>query len=260
VGAAAGPTAYTIGSAAGQGRADERPQWTAALGGFLACRLPLTVGEWQLFQATPAGQAHRWSLQHDPDFNNPLQPVTGITWHAACAYARWADAALEDWRKAETTDGWPPLQLALPTEVHWEAAVRGPRHAAGAGTTGWVDGDPAAFNHAPTRWLRPSPVGVFSASATPLGLQDAAGNAWAWCANAVDSDSMARGWQQAADRDLAGTHAEQDARGLRALRGGAFVSTAVDCRPAVCLRNSPDVHYYVGLANQITRCHGTTFG
>ena len=244
VGAAAGPTAYTIGSAARDGNADERPQWTVALAGFLACRLPLTVGEWQRFHATPAGQAHRWDQQHDPDFNNPLQPVTGIDWHAARAYAHWADAALDDWRQTEAGDGWAPLQLALPTELHWEAAVRGPRHAPSAGPTGWVDDDPAAFNHAPTRWLRPSPVGVFSASATPLGLQDAAGNAWEWCANAVDNESMAWGWQQAADCDLAGSHAEPGAAGLRALRGGACHYSTNLCRPAYRSRDSPDVHYY----------------
>ena len=245
VGAPVGPAVFAIGSPAGTGYTDEQPAWRAALGGFLACRLPLTVGEWQCFHASPAGRAFTWAQQHDPDCNNPLQPVSGISWRAARAFARWADTLMADWRQADTAEGWPPLTLALPPELHWEAAVRGPLHASGAGATGGVAGDPTAFNQAGIRWLRPSPVGVFSASATPLGLQDAAGNVWEWCANALAEESIERGWHRAANRDQAGQWADDDAPGLRALRGGAFRYSSVNCRPAFRFRNSPVVHYLV---------------
>jgi formylglycine-generating enzyme required for sulfatase activity len=240
-----GPVRATIGSAPGQGYADERPRWTLGLGGLLACQLPLTVAEWRCFQASEAGRRFTWGRADDPDYGNPLQPVTAISWHAAMAYARWAEGWMADWGTAELAAGWPALRTALPTELQWEAAVRGPWHPGAEPGTGWVGDDPAAFNHANTRWLRPSPVGVFSASATPLGLQDAAGNVWEWCSSRLDQAQRERGWRQADDRERAGQPAEGSADGERALRGGAYLNSAVNCRAA--FRNHDHPGYVISV-------------
>ncbi|MBQ0942228.1 SUMF1/EgtB/PvdO family nonheme iron enzyme [Ideonella sp. 4Y16] len=220
---------------------DEQPAWQAPLPGFLACRLPLTVGEWRWFRRSPQGQRWEWTMADDADFNNPLQPVTGISWRALCAYAEWADA---QWDEAPGPDGQPASRphLALPTEVQWEAAARGP-----------LRGEPAAahdtpppatlFNHANTRWARPSPVGCFSRGFTALGLADTQGNVCEFCANALTDEQLARGWHEEADQVAANQPAEDGDRGDRALRGGAFTDAAARCRASYRLLNRPGLHY-----------------
>ena len=243
VGVPVGPEVFAIGTGPGeQGHGDERPRWHAGLPGFLACRLPLTVGEWRCFLASPQGQGMDWPLHDNPDFNHPLQPVVGISWYGATAYADWADALYgADWRAAEVAQGWAPLRLALPSEVQWEAAARGPwRATAALVVPGAV---PAGhFNHASTRWGRPSPVGVFPASATPLALHDMLGNVWEWCSNVLTPAQGGRGWADAADRAVASDAADGAVPGDRALRGGAFHDTTVHCRPAFRDRYTPDFH------------------
>ncbi|MCU0943473.1 MAG: formylglycine-generating enzyme family protein, partial [Hydrogenophaga sp.] len=171
-------TVFPIGSPRGVGWPDERPAWTAELEHFRLCRLPLTVGEWRCFMEGGAKARHESGTARLAGWNNPLQPVTGITWRGAVAYAAWAQALYEPERAANGR----VLQLGLPSEVQWEAAVRGPRNA--------VDTSAAAqersaleVNHNDTRWVKPSPVSVFSACPSPLGLFDALGNVWEWCSN-----------------------------------------------------------------------------
>ena len=62
----------------------------------------------------------------DPAFDAPDQPVVGVTWFEAAAYARWLTGTLGgEWR--------------LPTEAEWERAARG--GLAGAATA-WGDALP----------------------------------------------------------------------------------------------------------------------
>ena len=232
---------------------DEQPAWTACLPGFLACRLPLTVGEWQWFQRSLQGKGWEWAMATNPDYNNPLQPVTGISWRAMQAYAAWANALWHDDGPLRPGRTPPRRRLALPTELQWEAAARGPR-------PGWLrrllhrlwsppasqDLAPPAthFNHANTRWLRPSPVGCFGRGINALGLADTLGNVWEFCANALTDAQRQRGWQQRADRDAANLPATQADDAYRALRGGAFGDAASRCRPSCRDHYHPDDHDY----------------
>ena len=246
VGPAGGRASAWLGSGP-EGDASEQPRWRAELPAFEACTLPLTVGEWLPFWRSPHGRSFTWSKADDADFTNPLQPVTGVSWHAVRAYAAWANALLADWHGAEAAARCPPLRLALPTELHWEVATRCTGRAA-AVEPPLIEPAPAdatRFNHASTRWLRPSPVGVFGASATALGLQDTAGNVWAWCASSLDPDRRSRGWHDPADRVAARQAAEADDAGDKALRGGAYYVTSNRCRPAFRVHFTPDFHYYV---------------
>lgn len=115
----------------------------------------------------------------DSDRNNPSQPVVGVTWFEAQAYCRWLSVVTGQ-------------VYRLPTEVEWEAAVRGsslPLSKTGEGPGMRVRvypwGDDWDASHANTiegRVLKPSPVGTYKASGGlgPFEAEDQAGNVWEW--------------------------------------------------------------------------------
>ena len=165
----------------------------------------------------------------DRKFDGDDQPVVGVTWYAAKAYALWL-SQLED----------KPDSYRLPNEVEWEWAAGGKQ-----GTTGqqvreypWADEkrEPDAkllnygFNVGKT-----TPVGSYLEGATPEGLYDMAGNVWEWCSDWYGDDGTFT--------DPLGPEKGSD----RVIRGGSWDSGAGDCRSAYRFDFPPDDRYiYVG--------------
>lgn len=253
-------TCYRIGDNAGRPDEAEFNIWLDAFEMAVYC---VTVTEWQAFidaggyDDTPAEtwwgaddsperawlrERRAWSALRDQPvqpwgwgsaaFGNGLQPVVGITWWEAVAYTRWAAPMYSH------DDG---LNLCLPTEAEWEAAVRGPL-APGATRQRWA-GWPAVstpdalhFNHAATRWGRVTPVGSFTNSATPAGgLADAAGNCWQWCAS-VYTPRLNDNWQ----RQPEDWTTPSDPSASRTARGGSGVNVAAYCRVGCRVHYAPD--------------------
>jgi formylglycine-generating enzyme required for sulfatase activity len=102
----------------------------------------------------------------DARFNNPAQPVVGVTWYEA-AYCRWLTAALAD-----------GYIYRLPTEAEWERAARGGE---GYGYPWGNTWQASQCNSRETGLGTTTPVGIFPAGATVDGLHDLAGNVWGWC-------------------------------------------------------------------------------
>jgi formylglycine-generating enzyme required for sulfatase activity len=113
----------------------------------------------------------------DARFNNPAQPVVGITWYEAMAYCHWLNA---QWQAADASCR-RPLQegevLRLPTEAEWERTARGSKGSRYAWGNGWA-ADRA--NTLETHLLRSSPVGVYPRGAAACGVHDLSGNVWEW--------------------------------------------------------------------------------
>ncbi|MBQ0942265.1 SUMF1/EgtB/PvdO family nonheme iron enzyme [Ideonella sp. 4Y16] len=251
--------AFRIGSD-GEGDEDERPSWLKDLRPFQMARHPVTVGEWASFaQDAPGPDSQREGYAQLERFNNPLQPAIGVEWRQCMAYAAWAEPlhrALER-RAAERANGrsgWTGQRLKLtegwrsrvPTEVCWEAGVRGPARP-GQTQPRWAH-EPATslpgrldFNH-DRKFDRTSPVGCYSASHTPSGVADSAGQVWEWCANALWPSLRQQGYrtaqaQAAADQADEGGQAPE----WHALRGGALDVTAAQCRASYRFhRGRPD--------------------
>lgn len=90
----------------------------------------------------------------------PDEPVSGISFHEAEAYARWTGAR-------------------LPTEIEWEYAAS---RAGGPFPWGSEAPSDARAVHALENWA-PAPVRSHPAGATPDGIHDLAGNVWEWTAS-----------------------------------------------------------------------------
>ena len=250
VGEAGRRTKHRIGDA--QGKEPERPEWEAELEHFHLAGHAVTVGEYRYFVAGsgyepgqpwwgPAKGAARWWLEKRDRrqpwlwqfqlLSNSLQPMVGLAWWEARAYARWAEAL-------HAGQGG---RVRLPTEVQWEAAARSPQ-APGGPRPRWPHGDPGpqgqalAFNHVSTRWMGPSPVGVFSLGLNAGGAADLAGNASDWCSSVAASLFS---YDSQAGRDEAET-SDELTPSTRALRGGGFDGSADLARAGYRGRSRPD--------------------
>ena len=158
----------------------------------------------------------------DARFNNPAQPVVGVTWHEALAYCCWLTEKMQEaggtgqellvWR-----DGKPgtlnlrteTLAVRLPSEAEWERAARGRR--------GWIypwgnRWDAARANTWEGHVLRTTPVGIYPDGGTPLGTHDLSGNVWEW------TRSLYRPYPYWADDG----REELEAEGYRVVRGGSW--------------------------------------
>src|SRR3970040_495021 len=70
-----------------EGRPDERPVHGGEVRPFRMVVTPVTVGQYAEFVAVGGAEPPPWWL--DPDFDDLDQPVVGVTWFDAAAFAAW---------------------------------------------------------------------------------------------------------------------------------------------------------------------------
>lgn len=101
------------------------------------------------------------AFYNDNRFNNPKQPVVGVSWDDAVAYAKWAGKR-------------------LPEEREWEKASRGVDGREYPWGNVKPDKNLAVFELDITKGA-PTNVGTHTLGASSYGCHDMSGNVWEWC-------------------------------------------------------------------------------
>ena len=193
---------FLMGSPEGIGEIDEHPQRKVKLMSFYLAQTPVTKAQYgKYLEANP--EVEKPECWGDWRFDNPEQPVVGVSWIDAKAYCDWAG-------------------LTLPTEAQWEYACR-------AGTTtrycsgdkeedlarvGWYDNNSDGRLHA-----------VGKKEPNDFGLYDMHGNIWEWCLDNYDSYTTN-------PRSKDGLRHEPKSDAYRVLRGGSWLGDADYARSA----------------------------
>jgi formylglycine-generating enzyme required for sulfatase activity len=152
---------FSMGSPPGErDREPDEAQHEVTLSAFELGKYPVTNEQYARFLAENPG-AREPGLWSDRRFNQPNQPVVGVSWDEARAFCAWAGGR-------------------LPTEAEWEYACR-----AGTTTRYWSGDEETDLARA--GWYagnsggQPHPVGEKPANA--FSLCDVHGNVWEWCAD-----------------------------------------------------------------------------
>ena len=226
---------------------DESPRHQVEIAqDFWLGKYPVTNEQYRRFLDSPGCRVKRPAYFDDRRFNQPEQPVVGVSWSEAAAFCAWVGGR-------------------LPTETEWEYACR-----AGTETEYWFgDAEKQLQDYG---WYERNSGGqshpVGAKPANPWGLHDMHGNVWEWCedwfAESAYRERIERALvkQQRLSRkelaDLSPTKllelmrdasvpldAGPAAGSSRVLRGGSWLYFASACRSACRRRDAPELRYSI---------------
>ncbi len=207
----------------------ETPQHEVNLPAYGISRYPVTNGEFARFVEdggyenvdywTDAGwkqkESDAWTqprFWEDEEWNDPAQPVVGVSWYEALAYCRWLTART-------------PRTYRLPSEAEWEKAARG---SDGRRYPWGEEWDPARCNNKESGLGRTTPVGQYPDGDSPYGVGEMVGQVWEWCSSKYGGtgDKPKFGYPYTPDEE------REDLEGddTRIIRGGSWYNGAGWCR------------------------------
>ncbi|WP_428267881.1 SUMF1/EgtB/PvdO family nonheme iron enzyme [Haliangium sp.] len=176
---------------------DEKPAHQVQVAPFWLAETPATNRQYEQFLRARPGTAEP-RFWRDRQYNQPEQPVVGVSWQKAMAFCQWL---------AEIS-GRP---MELPTEAQWEFAARGEDGRLYPWGSERPDESRAYYGNHPIRDAA-LPVGSRPAGRGPYGHLDLAGNVWEWCHEVSSTDGS--------QRPCRGGAFDADARLLRAAARG----------------------------------------
>jgi formylglycine-generating enzyme required for sulfatase activity len=154
---------FSMGSNTGD--AFERPSHTVVMAPFFMDITEVTCEAYARFlEATGRKAPSGWAGSAPPK-GTERNPVTGVSWDDATAYATWAGKR-------------------LPTEAEWEYAARGTDGRKYPWGAQWL---PNRANASETAAGRMVDVERFPEGRSPFGLHDMSGNAWEWTSTALEA-------------------------------------------------------------------------
>ena len=135
-----------------EGDADEQPKHKVHVDTFYIDTAEVTCARYECFLKETGYPPHQmWT----PEYDRPDDPVVGVSWDDASAFANWAGKR-------------------LPTEAEWERAARG-----GLVEKKYPRGD--EINKEKVNYDSFGTTPVKSYEPNGYGLYDMAGNVWEWC-------------------------------------------------------------------------------
>lgn len=161
---------FLMGSDSGQDC--ERPIHRIWIDSFLLAATQVTNAEYERFlNSTRLSPPPFWT---DPNFNQPSQPVAGVSWFEADRYCSWL----------ASQTGRP---YRLPSEAEWERAARGGFEQK---NFPWGDEPPQSLPDYATRWQNgPEPIAAYSPNG--FGLYNMCDNVHEWCSDWYDANYYA---------------------------------------------------------------------
>jgi iron(II)-dependent oxidoreductase len=185
----------------------EKPRHKVYLATYYIDKSPVTNQAYRKFiMETGHPEPPFWA---DPHYNNPTQPVVGVSWNDAVAYAKWANKR-------------------LPTEAEWEKAAKGKDSL----LYPWGNEFNAGLTNVDYVMAQTSRVDQFPGGASPYGCLDMIGNVWEWCLDWFDENYYAT----SPSENPAGP-----AKGERkVIRGGAWDTISFNARNAFRFFCDPD--------------------
>lgn len=192
---------------------DFGPAHDVQVASFLLGAYEVTFEEYDRF-ARATGRP----LPKDFGWGRGRQPVVGVSWDDARAYAAWLGR--------ETGQAY-----RLPSEAEWEYAAR----AGGRGSYWWgfgLEQNRAVCLDCGSRWDNRSPAPVGSFAPSPFGLYDTAGNVMEWVADCYEPGYRGAPQDGSARSDGACTS--------QVARGGAFNKPSSSMRAYVRARFAPE--------------------
>lgn len=213
---------FLMGSPAGEGGKNERPQHKVYLDAYSIGRNEVTNEEYERFvKSTDYVAEGKWREHAGP--GKEKHPVVCVTWNDAMAYCRWAGGS-------------------LPTEAQWEKAARG----TGGRIYPWGNSwDASRCNN---KGKGTTAAGSCPEGASPYGVQDMAGNVWEWCFDWYDEGYYGSSPSKNPEGGKSGEY--------RSIRGSSWRYANADLfRCAYRLRIAPD-HWFDSLGFRLCRASG----
>lgn len=198
------------------GKEDAKPVHFVFTPGYYIDKYEVSNKKYAAFmQATGHPAPKFWE---DSRFNDPDQPVVGVSWHDAMAYAKWKGRR-------------------LPTEAEWEKAARGNDGRLWPWGKKFDKGINFFFLNIfgeNDNYPYTAPVNYYHSGVSPFGLYNTAGNVWEWCLDWYDENY----YRVSPEINPEGP---QGPLKMKVLRGGSWINSIEGVKIVNRARNLPHI-------------------